>query len=410
MLQWSMMNIFFSGINGTGIGPLALLANDAGFKVFGSDTTRGAVYDDLTARGIDFDIGAQDGAFLQQVYNEHGVDWFVYTSALTDDHPELVLARKLGIKTSKRDDLINLIIKEKGLKLVAIAGTHGKTTVTAMLIWAFKQLNLPLSYLVGTTLSFAPSGQLDQNGRYFVYECDEYDRNFLKFKPDLALITNVSFDHPNIYPTKADYDEAFDQFMHQSLAVIKSRSSALRGLNLPGKHNRINATLVIDALIKLGIETDQAKLVSILNDFPGASRRFEKLANNLYTDYAHHPEEVANTVAMARELSDKVAIIYQPHQNTRQHQVKDGYSRAFTGASRVFWLPTYLTREDPNLPVLTPQDLIANLADPSIAQPANLDEKLVQDIKQLLKDGYLVVLMSAGSADSWLRQNFNHDK
>ena len=400
------MNIYFSGINGTGIGPLALLAHEAGFKVFGSDAKRGAIYDDLIDCGVEFKIGPQDGAYLQTVYDTAGLDWFVYTSALPVDHPELVLARKLGLKTTKRDGLINLIIKEKGFKLIAVAGTHGKTTVTAMLVWVFEQLGLPLSYLVGTTLPFAKSGQFNSDARYFAYECDEYDYNFLKFYPDLALITNVAYDHQNVYPTKADYDKAFAQFEKQSSSVIHSQISSESGLTLPGIHNRQNATLVIDGLTKLGVETDRAKLVKVLNQFPGSGRRFEKLADNLYTDYAHHPEEIAATIEMAHELADKVAVIYQPHQNDRQHKVKDDYKRAFAGAARIYWLPTFLTRENPDLPVLTPMELISTLKDPSIARPVELNDQLVADIKQLLKDDYLVVLMSAGPADTWLRQQF----
>ena len=400
------MNIYFSGISGTGIGPLALMTHDAGFKVFGSDAAKSAVCDELSASGIEFHIGPQDGAFMQKIYDRKGIDWFVYTSALPADHPELTLAKKLGIKITKRDGLINMLIQKKNLKMIAVAGTHGKTTVTSMLIWTFKQLGLPLNYLVGTTLTFAKSGQFDPSSRYFVYECDEYDRNFLKFHPDLALITNVTHDHINIFPTPADYRQAFGQFESQSKVVIHSCHDTAEGLTLPGQHNRENATLVVDGLIKLGIETNQSKLVRILNEFPGASRRFEKITDGLYTDYAHHPKEIAATVSLAHELSDKVAIIYQPHQNDRQHKVKDSYRDAFTGIKRVYWLPTFLAREDPNLPILSAQELISTLEDPSIAQPAELNDKLIDEIKKLLADSYLVILLSAGSADSWLRQNF----
>jgi UDP-N-acetylmuramate--alanine ligase len=404
------MNIYFSGINGTGIGPLALLASDAGFKVFGSDLDKGAVYDDIVASGAEFKVGPQDGGFLQKVHEQHGIDWFVYTSALPDDHPELVLAGKLGIKVTKRDDLMNYIIKDRGLKLLAVAGTHGKTTTTAMIAWVFQQLGLPLSYVVGTTLSFAPSGRLDPNAKYIAYECDEYDRNFLKFRPTLAAITTVAYDHIDIYPTEADYKQAFEQFESQSERVIKSASLPLApGLKLPGQHNRENANLVLAILKQLGILEGPSlqDAVEILNQFPGSNRRFERLADGLYTDYAHHPDEVMATLQMARELNDKVAVIYQPHQNTRQHQVKDGYKEAFVGASKVFWLPTYLTREDPALPVITPVEFIDSMANKEVAQPAELDARLVADIKQLLREGFLVLLLAAGPADAWLRQHFN---
>ncbi|MDR1032784.1 MAG: Mur ligase domain-containing protein [Candidatus Nomurabacteria bacterium] len=403
------MNIYLSGINGTGIGPLALMAGDAGFKVFGSDLSRGAIYDDIIESGAEFEIGAQDGKFLQRMHSKHHIDWLVYTSALTSDHPELVLAGKLGIKATKRDDLMNYIIKEKGLELIAVAGTHGKTTTTAMLVWAFQRLGLPLSYVVGTTLPFAKSGHYDPNAKYIAYECDEYDRNFIKFHPELALITTVGHDHIDIYPTEASYKQAFEQFEAQSQQVIRSTELIVDpGLKLPGEHNRENANLVLAALQQLGVlqGLPLQRGAELLNAFPGSNRRFERLADGLYTDYAHHPDEVTATVQMARELSDKVAVIYQPHQNTRQHQVKEGYKGAFLGADKIFWLPTYLTREDPSLPVLTPSDFIATLANKEAAEAAELDDKLLEVIKKLRNSGYLVVMMAAGPADSWLREHF----
>ena len=128
------MKIYISGISGTGMGPLALMAKDAGMMVFGSDQAAGAITNELTNAGINLCLGEQDGSFLQARAKNEGVDWFVYTSALPEDHPELVLAKKLKLKISKRDEFISFLIKKLKLKLVAIAGTHGKTTASAMKI------------------------------------------------------------------------------------------------------------------------------------------------------------------------------------------------------------------------------------------------------------------------------------
>ena len=148
-----------------------------------------------------------------------------------------------------------------------------------------------------------------------------------------------------------------------------------------------------------------------MNDFPGAGRRFERIAEGVYSDYGHHPNEIKATVEMAKELRDRdnytgLAVIYQPHQNTRQHKVRDGYLDAFNGADKVFWLPTYLTREDPNLEILTPENLISNLRNPEIAEPAELNDDLASKILQLKKQGWLILLLTAGPADGWLRKNF----
>lgn len=410
------MNIYFSGIGGVGLGPLAEIAHDAGYQVQGSDTNESLTTKELTARGIAIS-NKQKGAFLQTVHSTTPVDWFVYTAALPDDHPELELARQLGIKTAKRDELLAHIIADKKLKLVAVTGTHGKTTTTSMIVWAFQQLGIPVSYSVGTTTSFGPSGRYDPNSEYFIYECDEFDRNFLNFHPYLSLITSIDYDHPDTYGTPEDYMAAFRQFMDQSETNVLWQNdgillhatdkdgivvpqSEVAHVKLPGEHNRRNATLVIKALDKLGIAGDH---LAALDSFPGTTRRFEKLATNLYSDYGHHPVEIAATLQMARELADHVVLVYQPHQNVRQHELKNQYTDCFELADDIYWLPTYLTREDPSLPILSPADLIENVTNPDNIHIVGPDDDLWGNIQQARAAGKLVVVMGAGSIDTWLR-------
>ncbi len=425
------MNIYISGISGTGMGPLALMAKQAGLSVFGSDLAKGAVYDELVKAGIEVKIGEQDGEFLRKKL-ETGVDWFVHTSALPENHPELVLARETGVKISKRDELTAWLVKELGLKMVAIAGTHGKTTTTAMIVWSALKLGLPVSYIVGTTLGFAPAGAYHAGDKYFIYEADEYDRNFLKFSPWTAVITCVSYDHPDIYPTEEDYREAFLQFEGQSERVVTPEATTIfvaEDFRLAGEVRREDAALAAEA-ISLMIREENAEesafessenrgeidekrdeIVRILDEFPGVGRRFEKLADGVYTDYAHHPEEIATTVEMAREEAEKtektgVVVVYQPHQNTRQHKVRAGYEKAFLGVDKIFWLPTYLTREDPNSPVLSPEELISGLENREKAEASELSDALETRLKKYLEQGYLVILMTAGPADKWFREKF----
>lgn len=419
------MKVYISGISGTGMGPLALMAKNAGMTVVGSDRQAGPIVDELKKAGIEFEIGEQNGDYLQKQDN---IDWFVYTSALPEDHPELVFAKNHNIKVSKRDEFIAYLVKELGLKMVAVAGTHGKTTTTSMLIWAAKKLGIKASYLVGTTLGFAESGSCKNGDEFFIYEADEYDRNFLKFSPWLALITFVSYDHPDIYRTEEDYKDAFKTFEMQSQNVIfgsplaapdsleylteKNISARViidsdSRLNLAGQARREDATLALNALRKM-TNIDDEEIVKVLNEFPGVGRRFEKITDGVYSDYAHHPEEIKATIEIAQEEAERtgkkgVVALYEPHQNIRQHEVKDGYKNAFTGVSKLFWLPTYLTREDPNLKIITPEDFIADLENRELAEPAELDEELATEIKKYQSDGYLVLLMTAGPADMWLR-------
>ena len=412
------MKIYISGISGTGMGPLALMAQKAGITVFGSDLAPGAVTNELVNSGIKICLGEQDGEFLKARAKNEGVDWFVYTSALPEDHPELLMAKKLKLKISKRDELISYLVKKLKLKMIAVAGTHGKTTTTAMIVWLAQNLGIPLSYLIGTTLPFAEAGHYDPKSEYFVYEADEYDRNFLAYHPWLAAITTVTYDHPDIYPTEKDYQEAFRQFEKQSEQVVRGDEIAV-GIDLAGEARRYDATLAIDVvqrimpqprgLARFAHGAQKKKLIKIVNEFPGVGRRFEQVSEGYYSDYAHHPEEVAATVEIAKEEADRrglkgVIAVYEPHQNIRQSELADGYAMAFEGVAKLYWLPTYLTREDPELKVLKPADFVAKLENKKKAEVAEPDEKLAEILKDWHQKGYLVLLMTAGPADLWLRK------
>lgn len=410
------MNIYFSGLGGVGVGPLVEIARDAGYSVMGSDLADGLVTHELRQQGVVVNIG-QDGAFLQSCHDDQPIDWFVYTAALPDNHPELLLAKQLGIHTAKRDELLAHIIEEKKLKLIAISGTHGKTTTTGMMVWALKQLGIPISYSVGTTISFGSSGQYDPDSEFFIYECDEYDRNFLHFTPHLSLLTSVDYDHPDTYPTEQEYIDAFAEFIGRSEHTIlwKTDSDYLQNvpehswvlhdtmpLKLAGEHNRRNGTLVAKAIEYLQL-SEQGQAVTAIEAFPGTDRRFERLADNLYSDYGHHPKEIAATLQMAREVSDNVVLVYQPHQNRRQHRIQKDYIDQFELAETVYWLPTYLSREDPMEHILQPNDLIQNITNKQVIQLAELNEELWHRIELARQEGKLVLCMGAGSIDGWLR-------
>lgn len=485
------MHIYFLGIGGAGIGPLAQVAHQAGYRVSGSDQQASAYIDYLKKQGLgDIHIG-QSAAAIAEIHQKSPIDWFVYSSALTiedSDAPELAYCRAHGIKTSKRDELLNQIIQDKGLQLLAVAGTHGKTTTTAMVIWLFRELGLPVSYSVGAKLSFGSMGEYVDGSEYFVYEADEFDRNFLAFEPALSLITGVSWDHHEIFPTREDYQAAFRDFIGQSRQAFMWQEDAAylglaRGLELvsaftildssdpetaqlyllAGKYNRMDAWLAAQAVQRVTGEPFD-KLLEIVNRFPGLSRRMEPLAPSLYSDYAHTPEKIRGALSVATEMAadnnqrlvasnhpdapvdqtqpanptgpgdcesgtstdptnpasqtdqktdaqpgQKVIVIYEPLTNRRQHYMLDDYGDCFVGADHVYWLPSYLAREDPAQPVLTPAELIAHLADPTIASPMKSNAELKTIIQKHLDAGDLVVAMAGGgggSLDDWLRAEF----
>ena len=422
VLSEAVMRVFFSGIGGVGIGPLAMIAQDAGMSVVGTHAEKTDITSMLIERGIDVELQVSS-EHLEAEHFIEPIDWLVYSSAIPNDHPELNFARAHNIRTSKRDEFINEVVQVESLKMIAVAGTHGKTTTTAMIVWLFQQLELPVSYSIGTTISFGAPGAYQKGSEYFVYECDEYDRNFLHYHPYISLVTMVDYDHPDTYPTKDEYVAAFQQFTQQSewvyswqddepklngadldnFIILDERDNEIDTIKLAGRHNRENAWQAIQVVSEV-TEESIAKLIQIMNSFPGTSRRFEKISENTYSDYAHHPAEIRATLQLANELNDRVIVLYQPHQNTRQHAIADEYKDSFAQANKVYWAPTYLTREDDSLPELSPEQLITKL-DTNNAVACELSSELADTLKKQAQDGALVLVMGAGPIDGWAREN-----
>jgi UDP-N-acetylmuramate--alanine ligase len=467
------LHIYFSGIGGTGLSPLAHLALDCGYSVSGSDREESQNIEDLRARGVKIDV-VQSEDEIDLIHQETAIDWIIATSALPQDHPHKAFAAKNIIKISKRHELINLILEQKNLKLIAVAGTHGKTTTVGMIVWVFKQLGIPVSYLIGTNISYGRSGEFALGSQYFIYECDEFDRNFLNFEPYLSIIPSLDYDHPDTYKTEKDYSEAFVQFMSQSQCVISwevvnhymqqvyadqglGYTKMLEGkeiyflqddepnnqeyymidrwIKIPGILKRRNALVAMSGLASF-CRMDMDDMLKVVASFPGTQRRFEKLAENLYSDYGHHPAEIFATLQMASEIineqhmakldtmegklleksgelhKQKLILVYQPHQNIRQHDadIQKGYGHCFGNANKVYWLPTYLSREYTDLLILTPQDIIkkselkSNPKNDNVEFAiAQMDDNLVKELKTHLAAGDMVVIMGAGDIDAWGR-------
>lgn len=421
------MHIFFSGIGGTGIGPLALIAKQAGYTVSGSDKQASQYTEYLHKQGIDLYIG-QTKEKIKDNHATHPIDWFVYSSALpleNPDHPELTTVKELGIKHSKRDAFLSYFLKERNLQLIAFAGTHGKTSSTAMAIWAAQQLGIPVSYSVGAKLSYGDMGHYDAASSYFIYECDEFDRNFLAFSPTIAVLTKVDWDHHEQYPTREAYIDAFKQFCAQSATVVAHTDEIayleLAGrpnitaidtklatvIPIAGEHNRRNAAGVATAL-NVATGQDINEITNALASFPGSNRRFELLAPNIYSDYAHTPEEISATLQLAKELGKEVLVVYEPLTNRRQHYMKDAYKTVFTNLKALYWVPSYLAREDPEQRIITPEEFIADLDTSAHAIAAQKDAQLRDMILDAAKNNTTVVLLAGGgggSLDEWARAN-----
>jgi UDP-N-acetylmuramate--alanine ligase len=302
-----------------------------------------------------------------------------------------------------------------------------------MLIWVFQQLGVPVSWSVGAKIPFGEMGHYQEGSQYFIYEADEYARNFLSYHPAISVITGIDYDHPDIYPTRDVYNAAFKDFIGQSsqliiwendaktLMLLPSGSHMLLNpdepaidqyLRLPGKVNRRNAWQALQAA-GLATGADINRVVPILNAFPGVSRRFEQIAPLLYSDYAHTPPKIRGAIGIAQEIDrNNIVIVYEGLHNTRQHFIKDELKDLFNDAKHLYIVPSYLAREDPDLELLTPDKLRLLLNEDTQAKttPSELDDKLKQAIQKHLDANDLVLCLTAGgghSLDEWLRQNFH---
>ncbi len=452
------MHIYFSGIGGTGLSPLANLCLDLGYNVSGSDTQHSKNIIELVERNAKINL-EQSLEEIISLHSSNPIDWIVVTSALPENHPHLIFAQDNNIKITKRGKLINFILLDKNLELIAVSGTHGKTTVTGMLIWCFKKLNIPVSYLIGTNINYGKSGEFQISSKYFVYECDEFDRNFLNFEPEIAVLPYFDYDHPDTYPTQLDYSQAFAKFADQTKfkvlgyqedfenanIIIDSKIQAYtrnpaelsqKNIKLAGQSTRENAFLVVELLKiiikKENIAISEAKILEAINSFPGTERRFQTIIPNLISDYGHHPTEIQATLQIAKETlilknednnnetkntnqnSAKIVLVYQPHQNIRQHDpdIQQGYQKCFEQADIVYWLPTYLSREYSDLEILSPLDIIKKSGINNYINNnlkfivSELDNDLKTKIQKHLDARDLVIAMGAGDIDNWINQEF----
>jgi UDP-N-acetylmuramate--alanine ligase len=378
------------GIAGAGMSALAELMQRRGASVTGCDLAPAGA-PDLTRLGIVADA-EHDPSHVE------GARALVVTSAVPRDHPEVVRARQLGIPVIRRAEALGEAVR--GGTLVAVAGTHGKTTTTVMAAEALAAAGRGPTGLAGGRVA-AWHGNLRAGGDdLFVVEADEYDRSFLALSPDIAVVTNVEADHLDIYADLADIQQAFEQFLAPARTVItcaddagaaglrvpagveripygigtdSARLSAhdilsvegrLRflvrfdgaelgelALQVPGVHNVRNALAALASGIALGVTLEQLR--GGLEAFEGVERRFQRLGAvrgvQVVDDYAHHPTEISATLDAARAAfpGRRLIAAFQPHLFSRTRDFADAFGRALARADIVFLTEIYPAREQP---------------------------------------------------------------
>ncbi|MEK7106069.1 MAG: cyanophycin synthetase, partial [Patescibacteria group bacterium] len=244
----------------------------------------------------------------------------------------------------------------KEYKVIAISGTHGKTTTTAMVAGMLIDAGLDPTVVVGSFVKRFDSNFRLGKGPYLVVEADEYNRHMLQLHPFIGAITNVEADHLDCYKDLADIQSAFDIFISQSEHKILDYSKYLDKvpkLSVPGEHNRQNASVALAIADILGIDKTVAQ--KSLAEFKGTWRRLEKIGETkegviIYDDYAHHPTEIKASLQALREIypkgEKKITVLFQPHLYSRTKALFEDFAQSFSGADQVLLLPIYFARED----------------------------------------------------------------
>jgi UDP-N-acetylmuramate--alanine ligase len=430
---WAGRELHFVGIGGAGMSGLALVAQSLGAGVTGSDRAESAYCDELRAAGVDPVIG-------HDASNVPAGSEVVVSTAIAEDNPELLVARERGQRVLHRGDLLAEVSRLK--PCVAICGTHGKTTTTAMAVHALQECGRQPSYVIGGELRSSGVNAAWDDGEWLVVEADESDRSFLKLTPDVAVVTNVELDHHSTYRSVRDLEKSFERFLRAShrtsimweevpLEVeaitygIGAGDLAARDvelvplgssfevdgerveLSVPGRHNVLNALAALAACREAGLGVAEAG--AALARFPGAKRRFElrgltAAGAAVYDDYAHHPTEVQATIEAARTLSpSRVVACFQPHLYSRTRQLAREFGRALAFADLVVVMDVYPARERAeDFPGVTGW-LVAGAAASAAAgrrvcwTPGMDDaEALLRDV---LQEGDLLLTLGAGNVD-----------
>jgi UDP-N-acetylmuramate--alanine ligase len=435
--------IHFMGIAGAGMSGLALLARQQGVAVTGCDNDPSGAAD-LAALGVEMWRGHDPG-------HVDGARAVVVTAAVPGDHPELERARALGVPVVRRADALSQAVA--GGTVVAVAGTHGKTTTTVMVTEALAAAGRDPTGLAGGRVARwggnARVGRGVHGRALYVVEADEYDRAFLSLAPTVAVVNNVEADHLECYDgSVAVLEQAFAEFAGRARRVIAGgddagaervaaavrapvwrvglgadadvrivepqldergstarielpggRALTLR-LRVPGLHNVRNAAAALAVVQELGADVDRA--LAALAEFTGVGRRFERVGEahgvTVVDDYAHHPTEVQATLAAARQVFPRrrVVAVFQPHLFSRTALHGDALGRALAAADVVVVAPIYAAREQP-LPGVSAA-LVARGAARAGATTVAVRERaaLTERVVETVRPGDVVVTLGAG--------------
>lgn len=394
------------GIGGIGISALAKFLVSQGHIVSGvNDSESPETLDELRALGVQIDTYEHrpDNTFALPK-----ADVYIYSVAWENRAPEVLeAARHTKKKVYTYFEALGVVLKP--YKTIAIAGTHGKTTTTAMVAQALIHAGLDPTVIVGSVVDWntdVRSNFRAGSGEYVVVEACEYKRHFLHLHPHVLGITNIELDHPDYYKDDADVHDAFNALTKQSDTVVTEHDAAaflpqVPPLHVPGEHNKKNAALALAVCNAVG--ADAHKVQEALVHFTGTWRRFEykgKTATGalVYDDYAHHPTAIKATLKATRELypNKRIVAVFEAHMFSRTQRLMDEFAAAFDGADEVIIAPIYPAREAPIEGV--DQHVLADLIEKHLVSVRAVDslDDAVHKANELADKDSVIVCMSAG--------------
>jgi UDP-N-acetylmuramate--alanine ligase len=442
-------HIHLIGIGGIGLSSIAKILLEEGYQVSGSDLQSSPLTANLEAVGASIYKGHAAG-------NVGPAELVIMSSAIRPDNPEVVAARQRGIPVIKRDQMLGRMMD--GRYGIAVAGTHGKTTTTAMIAWLLTQADLDPTFIVGGVVENLGTNAQAGQGEHFVVEADEYDYTFLGLKPRLAVVTVIEMDHPDCFRDLGEVTDAFIQFVSlvpengcvvgcgdesrvravigelagsneekgrpqvvtyglgagMDWQAVEIRANELGGSDfvalkerqpvgafdsrLPGLHNVKNALAALAVADHLRL--DLAGVRTALREFRGTKRRFEHKGTAggviVIDDYAHHPTEIRATLAAARGCypDSEIWAVFQPHTYSRTRALLQEFAESFSDADHVIVVDIYAAREHDDLGV-SAADIVVRMAHPDAHHIAGLD-KAVGHLVQHLKPGDVLITLGAG--------------
>lgn len=378
------------GIKGSGVAGVAQLASKMGYEV----------------TGCDLEDGGHNASHLE------GVDLVVVTPAVfyqSAGEPEFIQAKKKGIVMTWQEFLGKVLFK--GKKVIAIAGTHGKSTTTAMASKVLIDAGFDPTVVLGANVPEWGGNSRFGKGEYAIIEADEFNDNFLNYSPQIAIINNIEFDHPDYFKDEAQVKESFDNFVKRLVGpkiLIREEDSLKKRFNLKvwGEHNQKNANMVYLLGKKLGIKEED--ITTSLESFSGIGRRMELIGEDngvkVYDDYAHHPTAIKTTLEGLREKypDNRIWAVVEAHGYARTKALLSKYSGVFDSADVVVIGPIFRARDSETYGI-TPESL-ANAANHKNSKGFEKLEEMLEYIKDNLIKGDVVLVMGAGKSNIWARK------